>query len=140
MFPWGFITRLNLLIISDNQLDSEAMATFLASLGHEVQIIPDIDLALDHIANLKPELVFVNEQIKNSNAQDFIIKASQKKVFIHSAFLLMTPTVPDETTKIKFMSLGFSYFTLNAIDEKNCETIKFCLSEEINLIQLLKAS
>ncbi len=134
------MTRLNLLIIDDNHIDSDAVATFLGSLGHSVFKINEIDQALDYIANKKPELVFVSEQLKDSNAQEFIIKASQKKVFTHSAFLLMTESTPDESTKIKYMSLGFSYFTLKKAEIKNQEQILFCLNEEINLIKMLKAA
>jgi response regulator RpfG family c-di-GMP phosphodiesterase len=134
------MTRLNLLIINDNHIDNEAMTTFLASLGHAVATFTDINEALEQIATTKPELVFVSEKLNSSNAQDFIIKASQKKVFTHSAFLLMTEHSPDENTKIKYMSLGFSYFTLEKLSEKNQADIAFCLNEEINLIKMLRAA
>lgn len=134
------MTRLNLLIIDANQVDSEGVATFLGTLGHSVLKFTEIDQALDYIAINKPELVFVSEQLNHSNAQDFIIKASQKKVFTHSAFLLMTDNLPDENTKIKYMSLGFSYFTLKNDEINNKEQILFCLNEEINLISMLKAA
>lgn len=133
------MTRLNLLIIHNNQIDSSKMANFLGSLGHSVYLMNNIDESLEYIANNRPELVLVQENLDNSNAQDFIIKASQKKVFTHTAFLIMQNQTPDEATKIKYMSLGFSYFITNQTDEKNLEHLKFCLNEEINLIQLLKA-
>lgn len=134
------MTRLNLLIINNNQIDSEAMAKFLATLGHSVATFTDINEALEQIANTKPEIVFVSEKLQSSNAQDFIIKASQKKVFTHSAFFLMTERLPDENTKIKYMSLGFSYFTLEKLSEKNQSDIAFYLNEEINLIKMLRAA
>lgn len=134
------MTRLNLLIIDTNQLDRVHLATFLANLGHASKILIDIDKALDVIAEEKPQLVFVNEELSTSNAQDFIIKASQRKVFTHTAFLFMSDHNINEATKVKYMSLGYSYFVLNCMDKENLESIQFCLNEEISLINLLKAA
>lgn len=132
--------KLNILVINSRNDFSEKLTSFIGELGHQIDFIESGEAGLDLIVDKKHHLVIVNENLIDTNAQDFIIKASQKKVFCHSAFLLATSNSLDEMNKIRFMSLGFSYFMTTNFDEINLQIVKSSIQDEINMMPMLSAA
>jgi two-component SAPR family response regulator len=128
---------LKIMIIS-NELDTVAkLSTFIVTKGHQVLTALSEVRSLDLIAEHRPHIVVLSSEINHSTPQDFIIKASQKKVFTNTNFVLMTNSIISGDDKMRFMSLGFSAFFSSEINFDDQSKLDNLIIDEIKFHKLV---
>jgi hypothetical protein len=123
--------KLNVFVICPNDEQTEKLTTFIASIGQQVDSQSDPLLGLDYIVDNKPQMVLIYENNKVTTAQDFIIKASQRKVFSCTTFILVTDNKISGDDKIRMMTLGFSHFLHAEFNEVDKNLLEYIIEEEI---------
>jgi DNA-binding response OmpR family regulator len=130
------MSKLYVLVIDKNELTAKKVEQFSHSLIQNCTIIPDGHEGLDYIVYNRPQIVIFNECSKDLSPQDFIVKASQKKVFGSTTFVLSSKEYLSEMDKIKFMTLGYSHFLGSNFKEQDQEILKQLIIDELALMKL----
>ena len=123
--------QLSILLVCDNNQLSEKLTHFVATLGQQVGSLDISTEALEYIGLKKPNIVIINENLSDTTAQDFIVKASQKKLFTTTVFVLATKNQLNENDKIRYMTLGFSSFITIDFKESDQNDLNNFIKEEI---------
>jgi DNA-binding response OmpR family regulator len=130
------MSKLYVLVIDKNELTAKKIEQFSHSLIQNCIIIPDGYEGLEYIVYNRPQIVIFNECAKELSPQDFIVKASQRKVFGSTTFVLSSSDKLNEMDKIKFMTLGYSHFLSSQLQERDEEILKQLILDELALFKL----
>lgn len=120
-------------IVSDESIVANKLKELCNKNSLRVTICSTLD-SLDSIVKNKPIVAICINSMSDQNtsgASSFIIKASQAKVFQHTAFALLEKENINEMNKIQAMTLGYSLIIEQKLDELDQERIINFINAEI---------
>lgn len=125
------MSKFSILLIANANLDCSGLISLAQNMGHEISVQSNEEIALDYIEKNKPNFTINFEEFDNFNAQEFIVKASQRKVFNHTSFMLLCNNYDLVNKQNMYMTLGYFYFGKDILDSENLDIIKSAINEEI---------
>lgn len=121
---------LAILFPDSNQEDVVLLKSFFIPFGLNVAILPYDQASLKEVIDTKISTVIVYDENNSNFAQNFIIEASIKKIFIHTTFYYLSLSKINNEEQIRLMTLGYSgflTFPFNATETQNAINIHDCL-------------
>lgn len=125
---------LTVLIACENSNLTHQITEYVGTMKYKSINFHNAHEAMDYIVEYRPQLVFLSENLSDMNAQDFIILASQKKVFSTTTFVLLSLHPYQSDDKMRMMTLGFSNFITYVFDEDDKKITKNCIEDEIRMM------
>jgi len=120
-------------IVSDESIVANKLKELCDKNSLRVTICTTLE-SLDSIVKHKPIVAICINSMSDQNtsgASSFIIKASQAKVFQHTAFALLEKDPVNEMSKIQGMTLGYSLILEQKLDELDQDRLINFINAEI---------
>lgn len=129
------MTKLSILIISKNE-DLSADFVNSAILEETSKSSCPVGLeALNLVEIYKPNIVFISSVRTDISAQEFITKASERKLLTYTTYILLTNEYLNEIDRTRYMSLGFSNFiNIKTFAQKDKSILEKTLIDELSMI------
>ena len=79
--------------------------------------------------------MFISSLRTDISAQEFIIKASERKLLTYTTYILLTNEYLNEIDRTRYMSLGFSNFiNIKAFAQKDKSILEKTLIDELSMM------
>ena len=129
------MNNLTILLVNKDPESNTTLVNELTKLNVSYATVASGNDALTFINQNSPALIYIPETCSDSTAIEFIIRASQMKLFTYSSYGLISEKKLSEMEKIKYMSLGFSYFITTELDNEDIDNLRNAISCEFNTLK-----
>lgn len=124
---------LKILIACENEHTNKKLIDFVAPKCSSPKSIINAHEAMNYIVEHRPQIVVLSENLADMTAHDFIVLASQKKVFSTTTFLLLSLHPYPEIEKMKMMTLGFSSFITYDLEKNDLDNLNQFIEDELKI-------